>query len=106
MKGNEQSRTWEEQLRRGLDAMSDLGEEQPPDLAALQMLAASVLAEQRRKLTADLLRFWAVAVTLLCLALILASRRPVYFLVWQGAAALLLLIGALAWRGGRKRVIE
>lgn len=106
MNEHDRNAEWEEQLRQGLDQLSDLNHEEPPNLAALQMLVVEVQAEQRRKLKADLLKFWGVGVTLLTFALAASARQPLYFLAWQGAAALLLLAGAFAWRGGKKRVME
>lgn len=106
MNEHDQNPAWEEQMRQGLDQLSDLGHEEPPNLAALQMLVVEVQAEQRRKLKADLLKFWGVGVTLLTFALAASAREPLYFLAWQGAAALLGLVGALAWSGTKKRVME
>lgn len=106
MKANEQLPAWERQLRQGLDAIADMSQEEPPNLADLQMLVADVQAEQRRQLGADLLKFWGVAAVMLSLALSASAHWPAYFLAWQAATALLLLVGALAWRSGRKRVVE
>lgn len=106
VKGNDQRPDWESQLRQGLDALSDTGQEEPPNVADLQMLVASVQAEQRQQLRSDLLKFWGVGVLLLTLALAISAQRPIYFIAWQGIATLLLIAWALAWRGGKKRVTE
>lgn len=100
-KGPEQ---WEDHLRQGLDALSDLGDEQPPNLADLQMLVASVQQEQRRTTLRELALFWICALALLSGGLYAVSRQPAYFLALQG----LVLAGAgAAWlTGGRRRVTE
>jgi hypothetical protein len=98
--------TWADELRRGLAAVADLGDEQPPDLAALQLLVARVRAEQRRELRRDLLRFWGLAVLVLTGALVVVSRQPAWFLVGQALlAGVLLAVGVLAIFQG-KRVVE
>lgn len=97
---------WEALLKQGIDQLSDLGEEEPPNLAALQMLVADVQAEGRRKLYLDLLKFWAVAAVLLTGAAWALLREPVYFLLLQGVVALLSLVGAGLWYTSRKRVME
>lgn len=94
---------WEEHLRQGLDALSDLGEEQPPSLANLQMLVADVQREQRRSTLRDLALFWLCAVALLGGGLFVVSRQPVFFLALQG---LVLLAAGVAWVGARKLVTE
>ncbi len=96
----------DELLRQGLDRVSDLGDEQPPNLGDLQMLVASVQAEQRQKLYGDLLKFWGVAAVLLAAILLAFQRSPIAFLVFQGAVGLLSLIGAGLWYVGRKQVAE
>ncbi|MDF2627156.1 MAG: hypothetical protein K0R39_987 [Symbiobacteriaceae bacterium] len=100
-KGPEQ---WEDHLRQGLDLLSDLGDEQPPNLANLQMLVASVQQEQRRTTLRDLALFWTCALALLSGGLYVVSRQPVYFLALQG----LIFLGAgAAWlSGSRRRVTE
>lgn len=100
---NKRPEQWEEHLRQGLDAISDLGDEQPPDLANLQMLVADVSREQRRKTLRDLALFWLCASALLAGGLYAVSRQPVYFLALQG---LVLLAAGAAWLGGRRRVTE
>lgn len=101
---NDRPEKWEEQLRQGLDVLSDLGDEQPPNLAALQMLVADVQREQRRRLTRDLSLFWLCAASLLAVGLFVISRQPVYFLALQGLV--LLAAGATWLAGSRKRVTE
>jgi hypothetical protein len=97
---------WEALLKRGLDQVADLGGEEPPDLAALQMLVADVQAEQRRELYRDLLAFWAVAAVLLTGIALALVRAPAGFLAFQGGVALVSLIGGWAWYTGSRRVTE
>jgi len=96
----------EQLLREGLDRVSDLGDEQPPDLGNLQMLVATVQAEQRQRLRADLLKFWGVAAVLLTALLFGFMRSPTAFLFFQGAAGLLSLVGVGLWYASRKQVTE
>jgi len=100
---NERPEKWEEHLRQGLDTLSDLGDEQPPELANLQMLVADVQREQRRQTARDLALFWLCAVALLAGGLYAVSRQPVWFLVLQG---MVLLAAGAAWLGRRRRVTE
>lgn len=100
-KGPEQ---WEDHLRQGLDALSDLGDEQPPNLANLQMLVASVQQEQRRTTLRDLMLFWVCALALLAGGLYAVSRQPVYFVALQGLVVL--GAGAVWFTGARRRVTE
>jgi hypothetical protein len=102
--GHKGPEPWEEHLRQGLDALSDLGDEQPPNLANLQMLVANVQQEQRRTTLRDLLLFWICALALLTGGLYAVSRQPAYFVALQG----LVLVGAgAAWfTGARRRVTE
>lgn len=97
---------WERLLKQGLDQASDLRDEEPPNLAALQMLVAETQAEQRRQLYADLFKFWAVAAMLLAGLAFALLREPVYFLAFQGAVAVLSLAGAGLWYTGLRRVTE
>ncbi|HWI53059.1 MAG TPA: YxlC family protein [Symbiobacteriaceae bacterium] len=100
---NERPEKWEEQIRQGLDRLADLGDEQPPELANLQMLVADVQRDQRRQTVRDLALFWLCAVALLTGGLYAVSRQPVYFLALQG---LVLLAVGVVWLGGRRRVTE
>jgi type VI protein secretion system component VasF len=104
--GKQDEKDWEALLRRGLDQVADLGGEEPPDLAALQMLVADVQAEQRRRLYRDLLAFWAVAAVLLAGLALALVREPAGFLAFQGVVAVLSLIGAGVWYTGWRRVTE
>jgi hypothetical protein len=104
--GNDRPERWEAELRRGLDAISDLGDEQPPDIASLQMLVADVQREQRRHLVRDLVLFWACAAVILTALLYALSRNPVYFLVLQGIAVVGTLAAGLGFLTARKRVTE
>lgn len=97
---------WERLLKRGLDQVADLGDEAPPELGALQMLVADVQAGQRRRLYADLLRFWAVAAVVLTGLAWALLRQPVFFLALQGVVGLLSLVGAGLWHAGGRRVTE
>lgn len=97
---------WESLLKTGLDQVSDLGDEEPPNLASLQMLVSDVQAEQRRSLYADLLRFWAVAAVLLSALAWVWLRQPVFILALQGSVALLSLVGAGLWYLGGRRAAE
>ncbi|MFZ5824401.1 MAG: YxlC family protein [Bacillota bacterium] len=97
---------WERLLKQGLDRVGDLGDEQPPNLGALQMLVAATQAEQRRQLQADLLKFWAVAAMLLAVLAFAYLEEPVYFIAFQGAVTLLSLVGAVLWYAGARRVTE
>lgn len=100
-------RQWEELLRRGLDARSDLGDEQPPSVAGLQLLVAEVQREQRRQTARDLALFWLCGAVVVGGAVLLAVREPVYFLVWQGVAAAGGAVAALLWRrAGQKEAAE
>ncbi|HYF94646.1 MAG TPA: YxlC family protein [Symbiobacteriaceae bacterium] len=100
---NERPEKWEEHLRQGLDALSDLEGEQPPGLADLQMLVADVQRDQRRRTLRDLALFWLTAGALLTGGLYAVSRQPVYFLALQG---LVLLAAGAVWVGGRRRVTQ
>jgi hypothetical protein len=104
--GSDRPERWEADLRRGLDAISDLGDEQPPNLAALQMLVADVQREQRRRLVRDLVLFWACAAVILTGLLYALSRNPIYFLVLQGIAVVGTLAAGLGFVTARKRVTE
>jgi hypothetical protein len=96
---------WEEELRQGLDTISHMDEEEaPPSLAALQMLVADVRREERRRVLRELTLFWACAAVLLAAAMAVLARRPLYFLGFEAAAGLLLLVGALLWPGMRGQV--
>ena len=97
---------WERLLKQGLDQVGDLGDEQPPNLGALQMLVAETQLEQRRQLHADLLKFWAAAAMLLAGLAFALLREPVYFIAFQGAVTLLSLVGAVLWYAGVRRVTE
>jgi hypothetical protein len=103
---DERSGPWEDELRQGLDAMTDLGAEQPPNLADLQLMVAQVQAEQRRTAVRDLLLFWTVALVLLTGGLYLFSREPVFFLALQGVLAVAMVGAGLVWAGLRGRVTE
>lgn len=70
------------------------------------MLVAEKRAEQRQQLHADLLKFWAVAAMLLAGLAFALLREPVYFLAFQGAMAVLSLVGAGLWYTGAGRVTE
>lgn len=96
---------WEALLRDGLDQMAAIAEE-PPQIAALQMLVADVQQAQRQQLRADLVKFGAVAVLLLSLLLWGFLRAPLSMLIAQGSLAMLSLVGAGLWHAGRKRVME
>lgn len=104
--GPERPEQWEADLRRGLDALSDLGDEQPPDIAGLQMLVADVQREQRRTLVRDLLLFWGVAAVILTVVMYVSSRNPVFFLVLQGMAIVGMVAAGIGYLGVRKRVSE
>lgn len=101
-----EERDWEALLKQGLDQVADLKDEEPPDLAALQMLVADVQADQRRTLYADLLRFWAVAAVVLAGLALAVLREPVFFLAFQGILGILALAGAALWYTGRRRAYE
>lgn len=98
---------WEEQLRAGLDQLSDLGQEEPPNLADLQMLVVQVQREQKSRTLRDLALFWLCAVALLAGGLYAFSRQPTYFMLLQGAAMVgLVAAGAVHLGRERKRVTE
>jgi hypothetical protein len=95
---------WEEQLRQGLDLLSDPGAEAAPDVADLQLLVARVQAEQRQSVARDLILFWLCALAVLSGALYLFSREPVFFLALQAALAVCLISVGVVWAGARGRV--
>lgn len=96
---------WEGLLREGLDQLAVI-EEEPPQIAALQMLVADVQQAQRKQLRADLLKFGGVAVLLLSVILYGFLRAPLSMLIAQGSLALLSLVGVGLWHAGSKRVME
>ena len=100
----QQREPWEEALRQGLDAMADLGAEEAPDVADLQLLVAQVQREQRRTTLRDLALFWGCALGLLAGGLSGFSRQPVYFFALQAGVTVALLAAALLHVGQRKRV--
>lgn len=97
---------WEEQLREGLDALSDLGAEEPPNLADLQMLVVQVQREQRQQLLRDLTLFWLCGLTVLAVVFYLISRSTVYFVAIQGLALVGLAATGAGFLRSRKRVTE
>jgi hypothetical protein len=98
---------WEEQLRLGLDALSDHQREEPPNVADLQMLVAHVQQQQHRQLLWDLCWFWTCALLLLTGGIYLFARRPAYFVTLQAvAAAALVAAGAVYLSRERRRVTE
>lgn len=97
---------WENLLKQGIDQLSDLKDEEPPNLAALQMLVAQTQIEQRRQFYGDLLAFLAMAAMLLTSLAFALLREPVYFLVFQGAGAVLSVLGAGAWYTGQRRAAK
>jgi len=101
-----QENSWEKQLKQGLDTLSDVSREEPPNLADLQMLVAQVQREQRQQTGRDLALFWLAALLTVSLAMFVFSQRPVYFLVFQGLVFVCLLGGGVVWLTGRKRVTE
>lgn len=96
--------SWEAALRRGLDQMADLGDESPPSVAELQLLVAEVQLVERRRALRELALFWGCAGVVLTALLYALAQRPVAFLAVQGAAGMLLLLGAGAWLGLRRQV--
>lgn len=100
----EAAEPWEGQMRQGLDALSDLGGEQPPGIADLQMLVAQVQREQRARTLRDLLLFWLCGLLVLSVLYVLMTREPLAFLILQ-VAAVVVPLGALAVTlQGRKQV--
>lgn len=97
---------WEEQLRQGLDLLSDLGAEEPPNLADLQMLVVQVQREQRQQLMRDLALFWLCGLTVLAVIFYLVSRSPAYFMAIQGLALVGLAATGAGFLRSRKRVTE
>lgn len=95
---------WEEHLRHGLDALSDLGDEQPPNLAGLQMLVVQVQQEQRRQTLRDLALFWLCALLILGALYVVVARQPVYYLVAQGVTAAALAVAMVVHLQDGKRV--
>jgi len=97
---------WEEQLRQGLDTLADLGAEEPPNLADLQMLVVQVQREQRQQLLRDLSLFWLCGLTVLAVVFYLISRSPAYFVAIQGLALVGLAATGAGFLRSRKRVTE
>lgn len=100
------SADWERKLKEGLDGLSDLGTEEPPTLAELQMLVLAIQREQRQQLVRDLTLFLLCAISFLGLAFYVVASRPIFFLVWQGGAVVALLVAALYWGIREGRVVR
>lgn len=95
---------WEDQLRQGLDALSDLGGEQPPNIANLQMMVAQVQQEQRARTLRDLSLFWLCGLLVLGVLYVMITREPLAFLILQGMAVAVPLAALAVTLRGRKPV--
>lgn len=102
----DEEKDWEALLKEGLEQIANLDEEEPPNLAALQMLVVDVTAEQRRQLYADLLKFWAAAAVILAGLAWALLRQPVFFLALQGVVGFISLAGAGLWYANWRRAAE
>lgn len=96
--------TWEQTIDRELSALSDLSQEEPPSVAALQLLVSQVQREGRQQTARDLLLFWLCAAAVLGGLLYALGQVPLIFLALQGAAVTVGLACAVIWSDERKRV--
>lgn len=95
---------WETELAQALDRLSDLGDEAPPNVAAIQMLVLEVQREERRKAARDLLLFLACAAIILSGVIYTLAERPGVFLALQAGALLALAAVAAHGRVANKEV--
>lgn len=91
--------SWEDTLVRGLYRFSDLTDEDPPNVAALQMLVARVQWEERRRAVRDLLLFLMSAFAILGALVCTLAASPGLFLASQAVSVIVLLGVAAASRG-------
>lgn len=108
MKGEPKERSarapWEAELCGGLDRLSDLGGEEPPNVAALQMLVLHVQQESRRQTMRDLLLFWACAAAILSGVVYAMAALPLLFVLLQVGVIIAMVMGLVVWRAQGRRV--